>query len=71
MLYVTCAICGKSVAPKERRFVDKKRETKAQSVILTGQGSRVNGTPPAVSRVDHLSCKGVAPSIQSDGGIAA
>ena len=27
---VTCAVCGKSIAPKERRFVDRNRVTKAE-----------------------------------------
>jgi hypothetical protein len=27
---VTCAVCGKAIAPKERRFVDKNRVTKAE-----------------------------------------
>jgi len=25
-----CAVCGKSIAPKERRFVDKNRVTKEE-----------------------------------------
>jgi len=27
---VTCAACGKTIAPKERRFVDRNRVTKAE-----------------------------------------
>ena len=27
---VSCAVCGKSIAPKERRFVDKNRATKVE-----------------------------------------
>jgi len=27
---VTCAVCGKAIEPKERRFVDKNRTTKAE-----------------------------------------
>ena len=27
---VVCAICGKEIGPKERRFVDKNRVTKAE-----------------------------------------
>jgi len=27
---VACAVCGKSIAPKERRFVDKNRVTKEE-----------------------------------------
>lgn len=27
---VICAVCGKDIAPKERRFVDKNRVTKAE-----------------------------------------
>ena len=26
----TCAVCGKSIEPKERRFVEKNRVTKAE-----------------------------------------
>jgi hypothetical protein len=26
----TCAVCGKAIEPKERRFVDKNRVTKAE-----------------------------------------
>jgi hypothetical protein len=27
---VMCAVCGKSIAPKDRRFVDKNRMTKTE-----------------------------------------
>ena len=27
---VACAVCGKSIAPKERRFVDKNRVTRVE-----------------------------------------
>jgi uncharacterized Zn finger protein (UPF0148 family) len=27
---VICAVCGKAIAPKERRFVDKNRVTKTE-----------------------------------------
>lgn len=27
---VICAVCGKAIAPKERRFVEKNRVTKAE-----------------------------------------
>ena len=27
---VSCAVCGKSIAPKERRFVEKNRVTKSE-----------------------------------------
>ena len=27
---VSCAVCGKSIGPKERRFVDKNRVTKVE-----------------------------------------
>ena len=27
---VLCAVCGKAIAPKERRFVEKDRVTKAE-----------------------------------------
>jgi hypothetical protein len=33
---VVCAICGKRIEPKERRFVDKNRVTKAERHIHLG-----------------------------------